>query len=100
MTSIEKKPYHQFRRFQNLQYLRKDQLKLANDYICEMMEKDYEYYYMMYRFAMLAFNALKIEKSVRCGMTLCKNKTVDFICDYRHDDCPCTDGLKEKIHSI
>ena len=100
MTSIEKKPSHQFQRFQNLEYLRKDQLKLATEYICDMMEEDYEYYYMMYRFAMLAFNALKINKSVRCGTTLCKNKTVDFISDHRHDDCPCTDNLKEKIHSI
>ena len=100
MTSIEKLPSHQFKRFQNLEYLRKDQLKLATEYITEMMDEDYEYYYMMYCFAMLAFNALKIDKSVRCGMTLCKNKTVDFIFDYKHDDCPCTKGLKEKIHSI
>ena len=33
-------------------------------------------------------------------MTLCKNDVVDFIADYKHDDCQCTRGLKEKIHSI
>ena len=38
-------------------------------------------------------------KSVRCGQTLCKKEVVDFI-DDKHDDCPCTAGLKEKIHSI
>ena len=73
--------YRQFQRFQNLQYLNKDQLKLATEYICEKMEEDYEYFYMMYRFAMLAFNALKKAKSVRCGQTLCKDVVVDFICD-------------------
>ena len=53
--------YKQFRRFQNLQYLNKDQLKLANDYICEMMEE--EYFSMIYSFAMLAFKALKKQKA-------------------------------------
>lgn len=93
--------YKQFQRFQNLQYLNKNQLKLANDYICNMMEENYEYFSMMYRFTMLAFKVLNKEKSVRCGMTLCKNKiVVDFIFDNKHNDCYCTDGLKEKIHSI
>ena len=92
--------YKQFKRFQNLQYLTKDQLKLATDYICDMMEEQYEYFSMIYRFAMLAFKALKKEKSVRCGMTLCNNTVVDFIYEYKHDDCYCTDGLKEKIHLI
>ena len=92
--------YKQFKRFQNLQYLNKDQIKLANDYICEMMEENFEYFSMMYSFAMLSFKALKKAKSVRCGQTLCKDVVVDFICDYKHDDCYCTAGLKEKIHSI
>ena len=91
-------PYKQFIRFRNLQYLNKDQLKLANDYICDMMIN--EYFFMMNLFAMLAFKALKKAKSVRCGQTLCKNEVVDFIHDDKHDDCPCTAGLKEKIHSI
>ena len=91
-------PYKQFKRFQNLQYLNKDQLTLANEYICEMMED--EYFYMMYCFAMLSFKALKKAKGVRCGQTLCKDEVVDFILDNKHDDCPCTAGLKEKIHSI
>ena len=92
--------YKQFQRFQNLEHLNKDQLKLATDYICDMMGENYEYLYMMYCFAMLSFNALKKEKSVRCGMTLCNNKVVDFIFDNEHDECHCTKGLKEKIHSI
>ena len=90
--------YKQFRRFQNLQYLNKDQMKLANDYICEKIEE--EYFYMMYSFAMLAFKVLKKAKNVRCGQTLCKDVVVDFIFDYKHDDCYCTAGLKEKINSI
>ena len=73
--------YKQFQRFKNLEYLNKHKLKLANDYICEMMEENYEYFSMMYRFTMLSFRALKKEKSVRCGMTLCNNIVVDFIFD-------------------
>ena len=92
--------YKQFQRFKNLQYLNKDQLTLANNYICEMIDEDYEYFSMMFSFAMLAFNALKKEKSVRCGMTLCKNIVIDFIFDNKHDDCYCTRDLKEKIHLI
>ena len=92
--------YKQFQRFQNLQYLNKEQLTLANDYICNMMDENYDYFFMMYSFPMLSFNALKKEKSVRCGMTLCNNVVVDFIFDNKHDDCYCTNGLKEKIHSI
>ena len=92
--------YKQFQRFKNLEYLRKDQLKLATDYIYDMMEENYDYFSMMYCFIMLSFRALKKEKSVRCGMTLCNNIVVDFIFDNKHDDCYCTEGLKEKIHSI
>ena len=90
--------YKQFKRFQNLQYLNKDQLKSATDFICEKMEE--EYFSMMYSFAMLAFKVLKKAKSVRCGQTLCKDIVVDFIFDNKHDDCYCTVGLKEKIHLI
>ena len=57
-----KESYKQFLRFQNLQYLNKDQLTLANNYICDMIEENYEYYSLMFSFAMLAFNALKKKK--------------------------------------
>ena len=92
--------YKQFQRFTNLQYLNKNQLKLATDYVCEMMDENYEYFYDIYCFAMKCFPVFKKERSIRCGMTLCNNEVVDFIFDDKHDDCRCTGGLKVKIHSI
>ena len=100
LVSIKMSSYKQFQKFQNLQYLTKDQLKLATDYICEMMDENYEYFYVMYCFAMKCFPVFKKEKAIRCGMTLCHNEVVDFIFDNKHDDCRCTNGLKDKIHLI
>ena len=90
--------YVHFCRFENLEFLDFDQLKLADRYI-EMKMKNYsdefEYYYDMHLFAMKCFDVLKKGKrsSVRIGLALCKGEVVDFLLDDKHKDCKCSSVL-------
>ena len=96
--------YIQFCRFENLEWLDFDQLKLADRYL-EMKMKNYtdkfEYYYDLHLFAMKCFDVLKKGKriSVRIGLALCKSEVVDFLLDDKHKDCICSRVLfKTKLN--
>ena len=82
----------QFQRFESLQWLDNDQLKLADHYI-EMKMRNYsdkfEYFYDMHMFAVKCFNVLKKQKNTRLGLTVCKGEIVDFLIDDKHDGCSC-----------
>ena len=86
----------QFQRFENLMWLDKDQLKLADHYI-EMKMKDYsdkfEYFYDMHMFAVKRFNVLKKQKNTRLGLTVCKGEVVDLLIDDKHELCSCSKVL-------
>ena len=88
--------FFQFQRFENLMWLDKDQLKLADHYI-EMKMKDYsdkfEYFYDMHMFAVKCFNVLKKQKNTRLGLTVCKGEIVDFSIDDKHESCSCSKVL-------
>ena len=88
--------FFQFQRFENLMWLDKDQLKLADHYI-EMKMKDYsdkfEYFYDMHMFAVKCFNVLKKQKNTRLGLTVCKGAIVDFLIDDKHESCSCSKVL-------
>ena len=73
--------YYQFQRFTNLQWLRKNQLILANDYVCNMMNDEnnlFEYYYDIHCYIIKCFSVLKKRNNVRIGLTICNNEIVDF----------------------
>ena len=86
----------QFQRFENLMWLDKDQLKLADHYI-EMKMKDcsdkFEYFYDMHMFAVKCFNVLKKQKNTRLGLTVCKGEVVDLLIDDKHELCSCSKVL-------
>ena len=92
--------YKQFQRFKNFEWLTKDQLTLANEYICKMFDEDFEYYYDMHCFAMKCFCVYKKSNNVRIGFTLCNNEIVNFLLDDKHENCQCCSSLKIKINSI
>lgn len=88
--------YYQFQRFTNLQWLRKDQLILANDYVCNMMNDEnnlFEYYYDIHCYIIKCFSVLKKRNNVRIGLTLCNNEIVDFLLDDKHKNCQCSSVL-------
>ena len=88
--------YVQFQRLKNIEWLTKEQLILANDYICNMMNDEdnlLEYYYDMNCFTMKRFSVLKKRNNVRIGLTLCNNEIVDFLLDDKHKNCQCSSVL-------
>ena len=85
--------YYQFQRFINLQWLRKNQLILANDYVCNMMNDEnnlFEYYYDIYCYIQKCFSVLKKRANVRIGLTICNKEIVDFLLDGEHKSCECS----------
>ena len=96
--------YVQFQRLKNIEWLTKEQLILANDYICNMMNDEdnlLEYYYDMNCFTMKCFSVLKKRNNVRIGLTLCNNEIVDFLLDDKHKNCQCSSVLfNTKIYRI
>ena len=86
----------QFQRFENLMWLDKDQLKLADHYI-ELQMNDYnekfEYFYDMHMFAVKCFNVLKKQKNTRLGLTVCKGEIIDLLIDDKHEFCSCSKVL-------
>ena len=96
--------YYQFQRFINLQWLRKDQLILANNYVCNMMNDEnnlFEYYYDIHCYIIKCFSVLKKRNNVRIGLTICNNEIVDFLLDDKHKSCECSNVLyKTNINQI
>ena len=88
--------YVQFQRLKNIEWLTKEQLILANDYICNMMNDEdnlLEYYYDMNCITMKCFSVLKKRNNERIGLTLCNNEIVDFLLDDKHKNCQCSSVL-------
>ena len=88
--------YYQFQLFINLQWLRKDQLILANDYVCNMINDEnnlFEYYYDTHCYIQKCFSVLKKRNNVRIGLTICNNEIVDFLLDAEHKSCECSNVL-------
>ena len=86
----------QFKRFENLMWLDKDQLKLAECYIEVQMNecsKNFEYFYDMHLFAVKCLNVLKKQKNTRLGLTVCKGEIIDFLLDAKHEFCSCSKVL-------
>ena len=88
--------YYQFQRFINLQWLRKDQLILANDYVCNMINDEnnlFEYYYDTHCYIQKFFSVLKKRNNVSICLTICNNEIVDFLLDAEHKSCQCSNVL-------
>lgn len=87
--------YIQFQRLITYQWLNKEQLKLANDFILKQMnDDDYsEYYYDMFCFVEKCFKVLKKQSIVRLGLTVCKGNVVDFLLGCEHKNCSCSSVL-------
>ena len=71
----------QFQRFENLMWLDKDQLKLADHYI-ELQMNDYnekfEYFYDMHMFAVKCFNVLKKQKTLDSALLFARVKLLIY----------------------
>ena len=82
----------QFERLVNFQFLNKDQLKLAEDFVIEMMSNQEceEYYFDMFEFIQKCHKVFKKQSYTKLGLTVCNKKVVDFVADAEHKDCHCS----------
>ena len=84
--------YSEFNSFCEFKYLNKEELKLANNYICLQLNNrsiGYKYYYDMYSFITKCFIVLQQRQYTKLGEAVCNGKVINFLKDDEHINCSC-----------
>ena len=85
-----------FQKFVHFMWLDKDELKLADAYLQRKIfdfDEKFEYYHDLRLYGIKCFNVLKKQKNTRLGLTVCDDKVVDLLVDYKHEFCTCSKVL-------
>ena len=88
-----------FTRFENEEYINKEDLKYVNDYVCGNLNSDYcpnyKYWYNQYGYATKAFIVCRwrekrgLQPVAKWGEAICENELVNFFKDEKHKNCSC-----------
>ena len=88
----------EYLKFRNFEVVTRQELELANNYICAQLQgtgPNYKYYYDMYSYATKCFSVLEwkdkngFNQKTRLGEALCNDKIVNFFYDKEHKECGC-----------
>ena len=88
----------EYLKFRNFEVVTRQELELANNYICAQLQgtgPNYKYYYDMYSYAAKCFSVLEwkdkngFNQKTRLGEALCNDKIVNFFSDKEHKECGC-----------
>ena len=84
--------YEEYLRFRGFCVTDKEQLELANNYVCNQLNKfdnNYKYYYDMYSYISKCFIVLNYKEKTQIGEAECNGKIVNFLEDSEHRNCSC-----------
>ena len=84
--------YAEFCSFEKFKYLDKEDLELANNYICLQLNNPsfgYKYYYDMYSYATKCKIVLQRRQYTKLGEAVCNGEVVNFLQDEKHKNCSC-----------
>ena len=88
----------EYLKFRNFEVVTRQELELANNYICAQLQgtgPNYKYYYDMYSYATKCFSVLEwkdksgFNQKTRLGEALCNDKIVNVFSDKEHKECGC-----------
>ena len=82
-----------YQKFVDFMWLDKDQLKLVDEYLERKefdFDENFEFYHDLRIYVIKCFNVLKLQKNTRLGLTVCHNRVVDLLVDYKHEFCSCS----------
>ena len=86
--------YAEFEKFKNFYVMDKEELELANNYICLQLNNPgigYKYYYDMYSYITKCFIVLNYNtKKFRLGEAECNGRIINFLKDAEHKNCSCS----------
>ena len=84
--------YQAFIAFRDFKYVDEEDLKLATNFICGMLNLPgayYQYYYDMYSYTSKCYMVLQKQQYTRLGEAVCNEKVVNFLKDEEHKKCSC-----------
>ena len=91
--------YFAYSKYEDGNSLRKDELKLAVDYVCGYQNNsglNYRYYYDMYCYLSKSFIVQRWKKKngykpfAKIGEAICKDFLVNFLREKEHKNCACS----------
>ena len=85
--------YAEFEKFKNFYVMDKEELELANNYICLQLNNPgigYKYYYDMYSYITKCFIVLNYNTKTRLGEAECNGRIINFLKDVEHKNCSCS----------
>ena len=85
--------FAEFEKFKNFYVMYKEELELANNYICLQLNNPgigYKYYYDMYSYITKCFIVLNYNKKTRLGEAECNGKIINFLQNPEHKNCSCS----------
>ena len=86
-------------KYENAEYLTKDELKFVADYVCGCLNNpgvNFCYYYDMYSYISKSFIVCRWKKRngykplVKIGEAICKDTLVNFFREKEHKNCMCS----------
>ena len=90
---MAKTNFEAFKMFEEREFLDKETLLFAVDYIAHQLNSpsfNYKYYYDMYSYAAKCKIVLQKYQKTRFGQAICDGELVDFINDEKHKNCICS----------